>query len=405
MKVVVTGVTLTGNLGGCAMLYAVKKILSFHIKDFALASILPKQDRIKNNQNLVRIISADYRIWLLFTTPLCLILWAFRKKKFAIWCARKIPILKEFADTDVIIDLCGISFVDGRGLGLLTYNIAIVLPGLFFDKPVYKLSQAFGPFQNIFNRTAAKWILDRCSKVVARGQKTLKYLRKLNIKNVVCYPDTSFALDISPDIKKKAFSIVNNKITNRKQRRLIIISPSAVVKKYCEKAGSDLVLELCQTIHALHEQGMTCALLPHSTYSGISKSDDLSVVKTIQERVKLDYAIDVERFDANGDPRLARAIIGNADAFIACRFHSLIAALSQAIPVVTIGWSHKYTEAVKPFGMDLYTINYSKIKKYTLVKYVNKLIINRKKIVKVMKIVSKKYKKQAADGIRLILKN
>ena len=194
MKAIVTGVTLSGNLGGYAMLLAIKDVLSIACQDLSLASILPKQDKKITNQNFIHIISADYRVWILLTTPLCLLLWPFRKSKLAHFIAKNTPILKDFAKMDLVIDLSGVAFVDGRGFSLLIYNIAIVLPGLFFDKPVYKLSQALGPFQNTINKISAKWVLNRCKKVVARGRKSLKYLNDINIKNSVYYPDTSFAL-------------------------------------------------------------------------------------------------------------------------------------------------------------------------------------------------------------------
>jgi polysaccharide pyruvyl transferase WcaK-like protein len=44
------------------------------------------------------------------------------------------------------------------------------------------------------------------------------------------------------------------------------------------------------------------------------------------------------------DPVLLRAIIAQANVFIGCRFHSVVAALSCGVPTLTIGWSHKYSE-------------------------------------------------------------
>ena len=403
MKIIVTGVTLSGNLGGYAMLLAVKDVLAPKIKDFALASILPKRDKAINKYNDLRIMSSDYKIWLMFTTPLCMLLWPFRKKKFIIWCARKIPILKYFSDIDAVIDLSGIAFVDKRGFALLIYNIAIVLPGLFCDKPVYKLSQALGPFNKKINQTSAIWILNRCQKVIARGEKSLANLRAIGIKNVAHYPDTSFALNISRDTRKKALDIVKKNVPAYKTTKLILISPSAVVENYCKKTGLNLVDEFCKTIYSLSIQGMHCALIAHSTDTGIAKNDDLSVITSIQNRYKIKYNTKITMFDSKGDPRFARAIIGMSEVFIACRFHSLIAALSQAVPVITIGWSHKYQEAASPFLMEPYTMDYSHMNAEVLVKYVNDLIERRKIIINTMKIEAKRSKKRATEGIKIIL--
>lgn len=41
---------------------------------------------------------------------------------------------------------------------------------------------------------------------------------------------------------------------------------------------------------------------------------------------------------------------------VGSRFHSLIFALKQDIPTVTLGWSHKHKELMSPFGLSDYCI-------------------------------------------------
>ena len=65
MKVVVTGVTKSGNLGGVAMLCAVEDVISDNVSDLVLASILPRQDMALSLANTSRIAPSDYRLWML----------------------------------------------------------------------------------------------------------------------------------------------------------------------------------------------------------------------------------------------------------------------------------------------------------------------------------------------------
>ena len=67
---------------------------------------------------------------------------------------------------------------------------------------------------------------------------------------------------------------------------------------------------------------MIVALLPHSSNSGIAKNDDHDVTKRLQQRVEQDK-LTLPILDPMGDPRLARALIGQANVFVASRFHSM----------------------------------------------------------------------------------
>jgi Polysaccharide pyruvyl transferase len=58
-----------------------------------------------------------------------------------------------------------------------------------------------------------------------------------------------------------------------------------------------------------------------------------------------------------GDPLEMRRCIGGARAVIASRFHGLKNALAQNVPVLSLGWSHKYTELMKVYGLSDYSVD------------------------------------------------
>jgi colanic acid/amylovoran biosynthesis protein len=47
-----------------------------------------------------------------------------------------------------------------------------------------------------------------------------------------------------------------------------------------------------------------------------------------------------------------KAMIGQCDLVVGSRFHSLVAALSQGVPSVALGWAHKYVELLGDFGQE-----------------------------------------------------
>lgn len=50
------------------------------------------------------------------------------------------------------------------------------------------------------------------------------------------------------------------------------------------------------------------------------------------------------------------AAVGRMSLVVGSRFHSLVFALKQDVPTVTLGWSHKYKELMSPFGLSDFCI-------------------------------------------------
>lgn len=400
MRVLVTGVTRTGNLGGTAMLCAVEDTIGDKVDDFALASILPGRDSAQQGPDHARIVRAGYRYWLLVAAPLCLLLWPLRNVATVRELMQRLPLLRDMSRADAVADLSGIAFVDGRGLPLLYYNFALVLPALFFGVPVWKLSQAVGPCETRLNAVLAGWALRRCAAVVARGKISLGHLKTLGIASARFRQDTSFALVVPDDVRGRGRDAIARACAG--DGPLVIYSPSAVVKRHCEKIGLDMVAVAADALGRLAAQGIRIALLPHSTDTGIRKNNDYGVAREIVDAMSR-RGTSIALLDACGDPRLARAMIACADVFIASRFHSMIAALSQAVPVVTIGWSHKYAEAAEPFGMDRFTIDYAKMDAARLNNLVQDLLREREALVPGLRQASDEARRSAIEGIRLVV--
>lgn len=400
MKVLVTGVTRTGNLGGAAMLCAVEDTIGDKVDDFALASILPARDCAQRGPDHARIVKAGYHYWLLVAAPLCILLWPLRSLSMVRKLMSRLPLLGDMGKADAVVDLSGIAFVDGRGLPLLYYNFALVLPALFFGVPVYKLSQAVGPFRTRMNAVVARWTLRRCAVVVARGKISLAHLKTLGIGSGRFLQDTSFALVVPDTVRDRGRDAVESVCAGNGP--FVVYSPSAVVKRHCEKIGLDMVAIAADALASLAAQGVRIALLPHSTDTGIRKNNDYSVAREIVDAMSR-RGTSIALLDARGDPRLARAMIACADVFIASRFHSMIAALSQAVPVVTIGWSHKYAEAAEPFGMDRFTIDYAQMDAARLNTLVQDLLREREALVPGLRQASDEARRSAVEGIQLVL--
>jgi len=340
MKFGVTGVTVSGNMGGAAMLAATLDEMSVRYPraSFRLFSISPKRDRARNGDERLAIVDARPVPLLLVYLPLCILFWPLRNIAAIRRLIVAIPFFRQMSAVDAVIDLSGIAFVDGRGLPLLGYNVACCLPALFLGKPVAKLAQALGPFDTQPNRMLARFVLARCATVVARGERSLSHLRELDISDAQCLPDTSFAMSVS-DVHKQAVQQLLPAIAPGRQ--LLVASPSEVVRRLSAKAGIDFEAEFCAFAKRRLCEEWDIVLVPHSLGSGTSKNNDLDLCRRIVSTLSDDRVHMIEPVE---DARVLRAAIGFADVFVGCRFHSVVAALAMGVPSLVVGWSHKYQE-------------------------------------------------------------
>jgi polysaccharide pyruvyl transferase WcaK-like protein len=337
----ITGVTVSGNMGGAAMLHASLDAIRSREPDarFCLLSVTPGRDRELPPVPGLDIVSAHYLLLLMIYFPLSLLLWPLRHILPLRRLLSPMAYFKALADADVIVDLAGIAFVDGRGAAVLAYNCACCLPAQLLGQPVVKLAQALGPFETFPNRQLAHFVLSRCRAVVARGAISEQRLLALGIDHAIRLPDVSFALQVRPSDREKARGqIAALSLT----RPLVVISPSEVVRRIVDRGGGNFADMMAELINVLSSAGYAILLLPHSLASGKTRNNDRDLCKAIAARVDATRRPAV--MDGVNDPRLLRALIGEADGFIGCRFHAAVAALSMAVPSLIVGWGHKYKE-------------------------------------------------------------
>lgn len=352
---VITGVTVSGNMGGAAMLLATLQQLRkrYPGSQFTLFSIYPDRDKEQNAEPDLEIVSTS-PVWLLAVlAPLAFAgLLGSAVRRFL---AARMQYFRALSSADAVIDLSGIAFVDGRGLPLLWYNIACAAPGALFGVPVFKLSQALGPFRSLPNRICARWTLARCAEVVARGSMSFDHLRDLGLPRIHFLPDVSFAMDVPPQAVESARGVYS-KFCSR-DVTWIVVSPSQVVNQLCAAKGIDFLSEMRAFISGLLERTDAHILvLPHSLGKGGSKNNDIDICRRLHaecssERVHLHIASE--------DPVLLRAIIGQSSFFIGCRFHAVVAALAMGVPTLILGWSHKYAEMAAAFDANIPSVDFS----------------------------------------------
>jgi len=342
-QILITEADVVGNKGAIAMVNCIIKELG---KNNPQLKFVVTSKYIKSG---TRIIDKKYPVEILydgeqsFDIPLikCWIYWFFSGFGLKLKFLLKDKVLKSYIESDIILSTSGISFIDNYGLIPLYHFTKYLQIGLLLKKPVIKFTQSIGPFDSWYNKTIAKLILPYLDYIIARGRNSKENLEKLNItKNVICLPDIALTLEPHQTVKTK------ETIDKFKGKKIIGISPNRVCVLHDKhNVYIKSLINLCEKI--LEEYQDTVLLfIPHTiSEKGLNIEDDLKLCQSISEN------LNSERFfienTSEYTPEEIKWLISQTEFFIGSRFHSLIAALSENVPSIAIGWHWKYEEMME----------------------------------------------------------
>ncbi len=355
LRVAVIGGTFSGNKGASAMLestiFNLHHLLGGQL-NVDVISVYPREDSKRALPPDTRLVAAP-PLALVFILPFAAACYAIlRKLRLPRGFLRRWPLLDAIASADAILDIEGISFVDGRPATLL-YNAACSLPGMLCSTPVIRLSQAIGPLENRFNRNTARFILKRCRMVFARGPETARQLENAGITNFRPAADLAFIFgDHMPAETPPAFDVPVG------EGPLIGAAPSQVLADNLTSAGIDPVALIAGVLdRSIEETGGRAVLIAHSWLGPgkRSRNNDYHICAAVLERMRnRDRAVFIDReLSAAG----LRNVISRFDCFVACRFHAMISALCVHVPCVVPAWSHKYREVMDKFELGRYVVD------------------------------------------------
>jgi len=274
--------------------------------------------------------------------------------------------IRALARSGVLIDVSGVSFMDGR-TRFIPFNVLCILPALMLGVPAVKAAQGIGPCRTPLNRWASRFILSRCKKVYARGAATQSYIHELGIseKTVDLAADLAFLFSPGASITKENSSYVRELETrlSGSAEKIVGICPSSVVYGKARDLKWDYISFNAELMRLMIEEGYRVLLYPNAVRLGVAdklRNNDLAVIKRILARYR-------EKYGASGPIDSVDRNI-NADAILRCtklchitlvsRFHAMILSLSAGVPVFVIGWSHKYQEVLSQFGLQDWALDY-----------------------------------------------
>ncbi|MEO2280288.1 polysaccharide pyruvyl transferase family protein [Pseudoalteromonas pernae] len=317
------------NKGAELMLYAAKQQLEAQYPNFTLClPANPNTPDVKRKEigalrsvNLVKN-RFDFN-WLTYCIP------SYTKN----WIKKKWGLVFE-SDIDVVLDASGFAYGD-QWNDLILRQIAQRTKRLKSKgKKVIFLPQALGPFSRESNRYWAKLAFSYAHKVFPRESISMEHLNNLNTHiDAVQMPD--FTNLLAPPHCAESQYITKDKC-------VIIPNSKMVSRKNENRLWHENYIEVLATLGQIAlDNGTEVVILNHSSH------DDQALCDNLHKKLKYKAQI------VNPSTALeVKALIGVAKCVVSSRYHGCISALSQNVPCLATGWSHKYQQLFAEYHVE-----------------------------------------------------
>ncbi|HAU8299888.1 TPA: hypothetical protein I7159_21170 [Vibrio vulnificus] len=252
--------------------------------------------------------------------------------------------IKRDKDVDIIVDASGFCYSDSFGSKNAYEQVGrYIKKWKNSGKKFIFLPQAYGPFSDEKLSHVMQGTLEQADLFFARDAQSKDHLHKIGLKNVLQYPDFTCLVKGTVPVS----------FDPRKAGDVCVILNNRMIEKLSDDDGKYYVKNMTNMISLLREQNKKPYFLLHD---GL---DDKPLTESINS--KLEKPLNTYYFE---DPKEIKGVIGTASLVISSRFHGLVSALTQGIPVIATGWSHKYQMLLEEYGVgDLLVdhMNYNQI--------------------------------------------
>lgn len=383
--------TLYGNRGAQGMTETVVGHVRAQDPDarFAVFSYYPTADRALLVEPTVAVHSATPKALVLRLLPLSLVFGLLRLLAGSRVLRFAPADIRDLGTSTALVCVAGVSFIDGREK-YLPFNVLTLLPAWLLGVPVVKMSQATGPFAGRINRLAARIVLPRVTMTWARGGRTLEHLRDSGIAGIryAQADDIAFAHRSEYALTNEGGPALEQTLAAVQDARtaagaVVGICPSSVVATRSRAEGGSYEDVLAGLVRDLAAAGHQVVLFPNATRAADplgERNNDLPLIRRVLAAVgevtgPTPMAVDLD-VNAVGIKR----VIAACDVVLVSRFHAMVGALSLAVPVVVLGWSHKYAEVMARFGLEAQVTDYRALSREQLRQAVEDTVAHREQL-------------------------
>lgn len=234
-------------------------------------------------------------------------------------------------EIDVVLDAAGFNYSDQTGVNSVKALADECKRWRRRGQKVVLLPQAMGPFRTPKNKKYIKIVADNVDLMFPRDPISYQYLTEIvgERPNIKIAPDfTNLLKGIVPDY------------FNPHNCRYCIVPNYQMIKKTTEDQRKSYIPFMISCAKYLLDKDMKPFILVHEGVNDLKLAqqvaDGVGNLPIIQET----------------HPLKIKGILGACQGSISSRFHGLVSALSQGVPSLATGWSHKYEMLFKEYGFD-----------------------------------------------------
>ncbi|WP_068154493.1 polysaccharide pyruvyl transferase family protein, partial [Rhodococcus phenolicus] len=205
--------------------------------------------------------------------------------------------------------------------------------------PVVLLPQAFGPFRNV--TAPVSDLLDTCELVYARDPDSATFLKGI-ARSADAYEKISVATDFTTILTPE-----EPHGTAHLRGMVPIVANWNIAKRAAVHGGSkDAYLRnLEEVVRVVRAHG-------HEVYGLCHEGGgDAELLRALADRCGSLQVVE------GLDGRQSKWLLGQAPFIVSGRFHALVSALSQGVPGLVHGWSHKYRWLSDEYGVSDFVLD------------------------------------------------
>ncbi len=257
-----------------------------------------------------------------------------------------------YRGSDLAIDMHGVKFYSNLGWRRnLLAAAPLVVPRLMAI-PSVAFTQTYGPFENYKTRLVARIALRMTNLLYAREPASLDILADIGLgKKATLYPEVALILPACPTTELTCSDTVKLFIAKPEPYICVTLSRKVIQEEKRLHGSSNYAELMREFIVELLQQNFRVLLVPHTYRPDRPLDNDHALTREVFETLNADP----ERclmVDADLPPDQLKTLIAGSYVLVGSRYHSLVAALSSGVPVLAVGWSHKYDGLTQLFGLD-----------------------------------------------------